>query len=141
MRHIGNLPDERQARLFGDFLFARGVRNHVEPESDRSWLVWIEEDEHLDDARAFLERFRREPAAPEFARASGTAERVLAEEAEANVRYRRKFRTARQLFPGFRSFGVGVLTYALITACLGVAGLSKLGTDHAVLEHLFISSH
>ena len=45
MRQIGQLPDQAQANVFGDFLLAQGIRNELEHESDGSWSVWIREED------------------------------------------------------------------------------------------------
>lgn len=140
MRNIGNLPGESQARLFGDHLFSRGIRNHVEHDGDGTWCVWVEEDDQLQAAGEILKQFRENPEAKEFRRTAGTTGRVLAEDEEANARFRRRFRTGRQIFPGLRTFGVGVLTYALIIASIYVAVRSRLGTDRAAVEPLLIST-
>ena len=66
MRHIGNLPDEKLARGFGDFLVASGIRNEMERDADGSWSVWIVEEDHIPLAQAALEKFRANPDAPEF---------------------------------------------------------------------------
>ncbi len=140
MRNIGTLPNELQARLFGDYLFSKHIRNQVERDSDNSWCIWVEEDDQLDVAGELLKQFRQSPDAKEFKRAAGTAEKVLTEEEKDNERFRRRVRTGQQLFPGFRRYGVGVLTYALIIASVYLAVHSRLGADRSVVEPLFISA-
>src|SRR5436190_7010409 len=108
MRHIGTLPDEAQARLFGDFLVARGIRNEVEPE-DGAWVVWIREDDQLATAETWLARFRAEPNAPEFQKAGDEAMQVRKAEAEDLARYRRRVRNRRSIFPKFSTYGAGPL--------------------------------
>ena len=85
MRSIGNLPNEQQARLFGDYLLAQGIRNEVEADADSSWLIWVADDDHLSKAREFLDRFRGDPASTEFVRKAADAERVRAEEKKSQA--------------------------------------------------------
>src|SRR4051812_24220376 len=117
MRHIGSLPQQAQARLFGDFLLARGIRNEVEPE-DGGWSVWIRDEDQVPAAEALLAQFQANPGAPEFQRASDEATRVRKAEAEDLARYRQRVRGRRSLFPKLGGYGVGPLTYALIMACI-----------------------
>jgi GlpG protein len=139
MRHIGNLTNAGQAQLFHDYLYARGIRNEIERESDASWMVWVCAEEQLEAARESLERFRRDPAAPEFARATVSADQLRAREAHDETAYRKRFFKRGQVFPGTRTFTTGVLTYSLIVACVVVALFSKLGNDQSWLRYLFIS--
>jgi len=41
--------------LFGDYLFAQGIRNQVESDSSSGWVVWVHDDDQLDKANALLD--------------------------------------------------------------------------------------
>jgi GlpG protein len=140
MRHIGNLPDEKHARVFGDFLVAGGIRNELEREEDGSWVVWIAEEDHLPEAQAAFERFRANPGAPEFQGATTSAAKVREAEAEDLKAYRKRIRTRQSLFRSFGRQGVGILTYSLIFACCTVGYFSDMGTNDDFLQHWFISN-
>jgi GlpG protein len=139
MRQIGNLPNEKQARLFGDYLFARGIRNEVERDADTRWLIWVADEEQLETAGGLLERFQRDPASPEFAREASAAEQLRAREAKDLAAYRKRFFARGQIFRGSRSIGAGPLTFALIGVCVAVGFFSNLGKDNSLAQHLFIS--
>jgi GlpG protein len=139
MRHIGNVPTEQQARLFGDYLYARGIRNEVEPDGDNSWMIWVADEAQLAAARGLLERFQHNPSSAEFAHDAAGAEALRSDEARDLAAYRKRFYTRQQIFPGTRSFGAGVLTYALVVACVMVSLFSKFGHDDALLRFLYIS--
>jgi GlpG protein len=139
MRQIGHLADETQARLFGDFLFAQGIRNQVETDSPAGWSIWVHDDDQRDDAVAHLERFRVNPAASEFARAAGSTERGLAQEDQENQVWRRRFFDRQQVFTRQRTYGPGRLTVTLILACVLVSFLSGFGSQTGPIEGLFIS--
>src|SRR5579871_5318749 len=66
MRQIGSLSGEAQARLFADFLHARGIRSEIEAEADRTWSVWIRDDDQIPEAQSSLARYQANPNAPEF---------------------------------------------------------------------------
>ena len=47
MRHIGSFASEAQARFFTDFLLSRDIRSHLESEADRSWAIWIRDEDQI----------------------------------------------------------------------------------------------
>lgn len=130
MRHIGNLPTEEQARLFSDYLFARGIRNEIEREP-ASWMIWVADEEQLDTATKSLEQFRGNPSAPEFSRTAADADRLRAQEAADNEAYRKRFRTRKQLFRGSATYSAGLLTWVLIIVSVVVFARSNQGQNHA----------
>lgn len=138
MRQIGQMTDSAQARVFGDFLVAQGIRNELEGEADGSWSIWIRDEDQLAAARTWLEKFQQNPNSAEFRTAPVEAAKKRAAEAKELDEYRQRVRTRRRLFPKLGAYGVGLLTYALIFACLIVAAYSKLGSDREFLRHLFI---
>lgn len=140
MRQIGHLAEEAPARLFGDYLFSRGIRNQVESDSPNGWLIWVHDDDQLGEAVAHLERFRQDPGSPEFVRALGSTKRELAEEERENEAWRRRYFDRRKVLPGQRSFGAGPLTFALIIACVAVGALSRFGSNLDPIKSLFIST-
>ena len=138
MRHIGNLPTEEQARLFGNYLFAKGIRNEIEDEG-HYWMIWVADEEQLDLAAGTLEQFRANPTAPEYSRVAAEADRLRAEEAKANEAYRKRFRTRKQLFRGAATYRSGMLTWALMMVCVLVFIRSDQGRDQAWVSNWFIS--
>jgi GlpG protein len=139
MRQIGNISDETHARVFGDFLLANGIHNEVEREADGSWSVWVVEEDRINAAQTWLEQFRTNPEAAQFREAQAGAAKVREAEAQDLANYRKRIRTRRSLFPKFGGYGIGVLTYALIFACVVVAAYTKLGKNPDVMRQLFIS--
>lgn len=138
MRAIGPLSNEAQARLFGDHLVASQIRNEVEADGN-AWIVWIHDEEQVEDAKARLERFRANPEAAEFQAARATAAKVKAAEAAELASYRQRVRNRKAMFPKFGGYGVGVLTYGLIALCVVVALLSKLGYDTEFVRKLVLA--
>lgn len=86
MRKIGQLRDERQARLFGDALYARGVENDVETEDDGAFSIWVHDDHQLPKGRELLEKFVLGPDSPEWQAAPQAAARLRKEEERAEAR-------------------------------------------------------
>jgi GlpG protein len=139
MRHIGTFASEAQARFFTDFLLSRDIRSHLEPESDRSWSIWIRDEDQIVEAQAALTRFQANPTAPEFQKAPEAAARARQAEAEDLAKYQRRVRSGRSLFVKFGGYGIGILTFTLMLVCLYVAVFSKLGSNEEWLRAWHIS--
>jgi GlpG protein len=140
MRHIGSFANEAQARFFTDFLLSHDIRSQLEPEADRSWSVWIRDEDQIEEALAALKRFQANPTAPEFEKAPEAAAKAREKEAEDLANYRRRVRSGRSIFPKMGGYGIGFLTFTMIVACVLIAIYSKVGT-HEWLNRLFISEY
>lgn len=139
MRHIGSFANEAQARFFTDFLLSRDIRSHLESESDRTWSLWIRDEDQITEAQEALKRFQANPTAPEFQKAPEEAARARKAEAEELERYRRRVRSGRSLFPKIGGYGIGLLTFTLMLVCFYVAVFSKLGKNDEWLRAWHIS--
>jgi GlpG protein len=139
MRPIGNLPDEAQARRFGDYLVVQGIRNEIEADVGGGWAVWILDDDQITAAIAGLEGFRANPDAEEFRKARSVAAKVREAEAQDMTEYRRRVRTRKSLFPSFGGYGIGPLTCGLVLFCVVVAVFSKLGYNREALQSLLLA--
>jgi GlpG protein len=139
VRSIGQLTEEAQARLFGDYLLSQGIHNEVEKESDSSWTIWVLDDAQLETGRGLLEKFRQNPDAAEYSRGAAQADRLRAAEAKEHADWRRRVHNRQTVFPGVRRLRAGPLTTVLIVACVAVAVFSKLGGNADVLRWLVIS--
>lgn len=139
MRQIGSLPAEAQARLFLDYLLSRGIRGEAEGESDRTWAIWIRDDDHIPEAQSALTRFQANPSAPEFQKATAEADKARKAAAEDLAKYRQRIRSRRSIFPKLGGYGIGWLTFTLMLVCFYVAVFSKLGADREWLRNWFIS--
>src|ERR1700744_5560012 len=114
MRHIGSFASEAQARFFTDFLLSRDIRSHLDPEPDRTWSIWIQDEDQIVEAQAALTRFQANPTAPEFQKAPEAAAKARAAEAAELEKYRRRVQSSRSLFVKFGGYGIGLLTFCLI---------------------------
>jgi GlpG protein len=138
MRHIGSFASEAQARFFTDYLLSRDIRSHLEPEADRSWSIWIQDEDQITDAQQALQRFQANPTAEEFQKAPEEAARARQKQAEDLANYRKRVRSRKSVFPSMGGYGVGLLTFLMILACVSISAFSVLG-DHEWLRQLYIS--
>jgi GlpG protein len=126
MRQIGSIDKDHDAECFSDYLVTQGIVNMVEVGPGGEWLVWVENDDHLDRARAELERFRANPADPRYA-AAGLAEKLKRQAETADTRRRRNFVDVRTRWgqPGQLARPVTIIL-AAISVIVSVGG-TKLG--------------
>lgn len=141
VRAIGNLPSEAQARLFGDYLLASGIKNEQEADSDGTWVVWVADDDQLAQAGELLTRFKAAPESPEFARRAADADQIRREEKKSEARWRRRVHGRKQIVPGTTVFRPGPLTFTLVCLCVMIAVRSRLGDNVDAIRSLFISEY
>lgn len=76
MRLIGTLEDERLGLAFSNFLNKKGISHQLEMNPDRDWgspnygttkcLIWITEEDQMDEAVSWLNLFQENPYDPQF---------------------------------------------------------------------------
>lgn len=138
MRCIGNIADESLARTFADYLYVKGIRNQVERARDQLFEVWICEEDQIQQAMDLLARFTANPADPEFAKKEQAARQLRSAEEADQQAYERRVKSRRQLFRPLSGYGVGPLTFVLISACVVVFALSFFA-DRGRIMGLFIT--
>lgn len=72
MRAIGNLPTEKDAELFCDYLLVLGIESEAE-EDEGTYVVWIRSDRDLDEARKQLGLFTNSKDRSSFERSAREA--------------------------------------------------------------------
>lgn len=140
MRIIGHLEEEHAAATFGDYLFVKGIENEIERQKDGSFAVWILSEEELDAARELLNRFRLNPAASEFQKASEDARRILKREEKEAAAAQGRVIDRSQIWQE-RAATTPHLTIALIVISVAVFVVSKMGEDTDVIRSLFITEY
>ncbi len=137
MRVIGHIDNDKDARIFGDFLYMQGIENEAERDENR-WAIWVHSDDQIAAATKLLGEFHARPSDPRFL-AGSPAEKLRAQAKVEDAAYRKRVVQGKKLFPGLTSHGFGVVTYALIVACVGVFILSNMGRDLERISGLFIT--
>jgi GlpG protein len=140
MRKIAHLPNAAQARIFGDFLFIQKIQNTVESEDDGTWAVWVHDDDQLTEAGSWLTEFLQDPENPRFRGAPMQAKFQKAKARRDEIFSRNKQIDMRTQWHLNRA-SWGRLTLFLIIVSVGVALVSRLGSDTSLLQPLFISKY
>jgi GlpG protein len=126
MRLIGTLPTEIDAKRLGDYLLSIGLRNHIEPASSGEWMLWIEHDDHIDQAHSQLNAYRASPTDPRYDAARPNAEAVRKNEEVTAKKRRDRFVDVRTSWSGVRVRPTPV-TFGIVGLCVILAGLTMMG--------------
>jgi GlpG protein len=143
MRTIGTIEDGDRAQRFGDYLLTRGIRNLVEEGRD-GWIVWVRDEDKLDDARGELDSFLLDPDDARYAGSSGDAESIRREGRKAEARRRKNIITPRDewiartasLLSGRRK--MGRLALLLIIASIAATIVTNRGAIGPITNALLI---
>ena len=138
MRTIGNLPSEKAAARFSDFLYVRGIENQFEEEDDGTFSLWIIDESQLTAAGELLASFRANPDAPTFSKETDAEKKRRAEEAASRAGKSSVLSAERLAYE--RSFqAMPYVTYLLMIISVAVAIYSQLGQDKGAIHGLFIA--
>ena len=135
MRSIDEFSSEQEARLLGDYLYAKGIGNDVD-EEDGLWTLWIHDDDQLAKAKDELKAFRANPTNSQYAEGARQAATLRKEEAQADaLAAKRQVDVRTQVF-GQSTTGTPYLTFLIIGLCVVVQVLAVAEKD---LSRLHIS--
>jgi GlpG protein len=135
MRIIGHLENEAHARVFGDYLYAQGIENNIEPDREGTWAVWVHGEDELEKATSLLDRFQHNPGDLRYQNAQLVAQDRRDQEIKENQAAQKRHFDRSRLVPR-RGYGIGRVTAGLIGVC---AAVYMLGAGGANLGWLFIS--
>jgi GlpG protein len=146
MRLIGHLTDEPGAVAFGDYLLVQGIKNQIESEKNGSWGIWIHSDDDIPRSRDFLAQYLANPSDAKYRQAARQARELVEGEEKDSEAYRKRVRTARQIWPSFLMGGMGPVTLVFIAISIGVAIYSKIPLsftgwpEREPIKNLFITT-
>ncbi len=138
MRSIGSLQDEQQARLFGEYLYVKGIDNDVEAASNGTWEVWVHDEDQLDQATELLVRFQEKPDEKEVQAVASEADKKRRLEEEEQKKAATLYKTRDDLFTTYVGGGMGTVTMILIAVSVLVAIVSGLGSNIRPVRFLFL---
>ncbi len=95
MRQIGTLPSAEDAQTFQDYLLTRGMKTTVD-EADDGWLIWIHDEDHVEQAKQELDTFVEKRDDPQFAEAAQAASDLRRQDEKRRRRGRKNTVNMRQ---------------------------------------------
>ncbi len=139
MRLLSSMAVEDEARRFGDYLAAVGVKNSIE-EGASGWSIWITDDDDLERAKLELAQFTGNPGDAKYAGAGKVARAQRAMDEKRERKLRRNYVDVRTSW-GRPSWSVPPATLTLIAICVLVAALTGLGYwGGPVMKYLMFAS-
>ncbi|HUG90568.1 MAG TPA: rhomboid family intramembrane serine protease [Planctomycetaceae bacterium] len=140
MRQVGTLGSEQHARRFADYLLTRGIHSSIERE-DGQWVVWIHEEDHVDDARDEFARFRERPDDSTYAGAAGRAADLRKQDERKAKQVRRNVVDVAQRWSRPVASRCPI-TSAMLLGCVLVALLTRFGDGgREVIQALSIADY
>ena len=140
MRKIGTVENEEAARRFVGFLVASEISAHADVADDGQILIWVEDEDRLEDARASLLAFQEDPHAPRFLAASKEADRKLREKHAADAAFKRKIHDRKRISRNAWIQAVPV-TRLLILASVLATMFGGLGSGAPLTQWLSITAY
>lgn len=125
MRQIGKLASEKHADRFVDHLLTLGIHAKVDKASDGQWILWIHEENHVDQARSELDAFRSNPDDARYVIAAEEATGIRKME-QLRERERRKnvheVKPRGGMMPG-RGLSGAPVTKVIMVICISLTAL------------------
>lgn len=136
MRKIGTIPDQKQARVFCDFLYSKGIENECEPNSSGTFDVWVHRDEQLAESEELLEKFVSDPQNPEFKAAARAGEELFKQQQKQVKKQRVKAVDVRTQWGSGAVLRMGKATAALMAISIGAFLLGMFGSEVRELPNI-----
>lgn len=138
MRQLREFPDERTAQMLVDALDDSGIETDLKIGASGSHTVWVLDETHLSRARELVADWLERGNTEAFSRAAarGRAARELKQ--RTDLRRRQQAEAAAREFEAITRPPSTPLSWGLIALCVGIAVLTKLGTNQQVVGSLLI---
>ncbi|MGI9515943.1 MAG: hypothetical protein ACR2NP_02760, partial [Pirellulaceae bacterium] len=78
MRQIGSVQNQQQAERLSAYLMTREISTQCEQDGDK-WMVWVKEEDQIDQAKALLNEFRDNPDEIKYREAIDVAQKITRE--------------------------------------------------------------
>ena len=134
MRQIGTLSSEQQARTFENYLLTRDIKSTMD-ETEEGWIVWIHNEDQIEQAREELSTYLADADAPIYHEVSETARTARKKTQKLNKRAHKQVVDVRERW-NRPAAARSPLTFAMITFCVLIAFLTKLGKEHEPYRNL-----
>jgi GlpG protein len=137
MRQIGSLPNQEQAQRFADYLLTLDMKSMVE-DGGENWLVWIYEEDQIDQAKLELAAFNVAPDDARYTNATHEATKLRKQQAKAVEQTRRRTVDARRVWMR-PALARSPVTFTIIAICIAVAVLTEISPD--IRDYLYVASY
>jgi GlpG protein len=134
MRLLTTVPNQAEAKILGDALYADGVATTIKETRDSSFAVWVHDEALMDQARTFLSGFDANSSqVSELARKARAQRR---QEAKADEQLRVRTEKIRKQIDAKQNMRIGTVTAGLMVICVVVFLLTGMGEKTDVVRYL-----
>ncbi len=129
MRQLARFEERDKAQILADTLYVEGIEGRVDEARDGAFVLWVEDERHMDRAKELLTLFEEAPEDARFAKAQKEAESRRKRAQKKQAIAQKKADKARARFESRSEPGYGRVTLGIIFTCVGVA-FAMLLTDY-----------
>jgi len=135
MRMIGTIPSNTDAERFSDYLVTQQIGNMVEESAGGEWVVWVENDDHLDRAKGELHAFLQNPGDQKYGTATRAAETIRKEQQRAKTKKRTQYVDVRTRWGRPSQWNAPVTLILIAFSCVIAVGSGSIfGRQHARVQ-------
>jgi GlpG protein len=143
MRELNTFDEKKHAMNLSNLLLVKGIDSRVTGEDSGPFILWVIEEEKMDEAETIMEEFLKNPENVEYRSFARKAEEIRFEEEQEDKRYRKMMEDSKVQWKNFQSARMGPVTMVLIVASAAVFLLSGFGqnTTSKIFQFLTITQY
>ncbi len=125
MRLLTTVKKEEEAKTLGDALYSDGVPTTIKETRDGEYAIWVQDEDRMEQARAFLNDFNPESA--RFEQMAKQARTQRRQQAKADQKLRERTEKIRRQIEARQSMRLGPVTAVLMAVCVIVFIYTGMG--------------
>jgi len=133
MRLLTTVPNQAEAKILGDALYADGVATTIKETRDSSFAVWVQDEDLMEQARTFLNGF--DANSSQVSDMARKAREQRRQEAKADERLRVRTEKVRNQIEANQNMRMGTVTAGLMAICGVVFLLTGMGEKMDVVRY------
>lgn len=131
MRQIGSLDSESRAERLIDYLKTIEISAQSDDDNGR-WLIWVKDENRLDEAREAFEEFKSDPDAQKYIDAKQKAYEIRSAEIQKRIKVKKNIREVRTGWSGpLSKRAPAVFWLMVICGAVAILGGSHVGVNWA----------
>ncbi len=125
MRLLTTVKNEDEAKTLGDALYADGVSTTIKQTRDGEYAIWVQDEDRMEQARAFLSHF--DPRSAHFEAMAKQARAQRRHETKADEKLRARTEKIRRHIEARQNMRIGPVTAVLMAICVLVFIYTGMG--------------
>ncbi|MFC1731023.1 rhomboid family intramembrane serine protease [candidate division KSB1 bacterium] len=141
MRQLDTFENEDTAQTLSDILYAKEIKNRLDAEDDGTWILWIYDEEQMDEARIIMREFLNKPDNKDYKKYIDKAKKIKDTEEKEERDYRKRVEASRVKWLNIATDRFGPVTKVMIIISVAVFLISSFGMNKYPIQGLFISKY